>query len=168
MILSRPEIDLRQLHAFLILAEELHFGRAAARFGIAQPPLSQQIQRLERRIGYRLLVRGGAAWLALTPAGRAMLPAARQAIAELEAGLGAAPLNHNAKVRIVADVVVCKLYGLSAGVTTDPCIVQRGEGTQGPGRLGSPVSLRGSLPSPAPDAERSFARSARNRHWARA
>ncbi|MBN8928190.1 MAG: hypothetical protein BGO51_26830 [Rhodospirillales bacterium 69-11] len=90
IVVARPELDLRQLHAFVDLAEELHFGRAAARIGIAQPPLSQQIQRLERRMGCRLLVRGGGARLALTPAGRAMLPAARQALAELEAGLGAA------------------------------------------------------------------------------
>jgi DNA-binding transcriptional LysR family regulator len=88
--LPHPELDLRQLHAFLVLAEELHFGRAALRLGIAQPPLSQQIQRLERRVGHPLLVRGGATRLALTPAGRAMLPAARHALAELERGLGAA------------------------------------------------------------------------------
>jgi DNA-binding transcriptional LysR family regulator len=90
MALPRPELELRQLHAFVVLAEELHFGRAAARLGIAQPPLSQQIQRLERRVGHRLLARGGATRLALTPAGQAMLPIARQALDDLESGLLAA------------------------------------------------------------------------------
>ncbi len=88
--MARPSLDLGQLRAFVTLAEELHFGRAAARLGIAQPPLSQQIQRLERRIGHRLLGRGGALPVRLTPAGRVLLDAARQALDGLEWGLEAA------------------------------------------------------------------------------
>ncbi|AUG76677.1 LysR family transcriptional regulator [Kitasatospora sp. MMS16-BH015] len=87
--MDRPELPLPQLHAFLLLAEELHFGRAAARLGVAQPPFSQQIRRLEERVGYPLFSRGPGR-VALTPAGAALLPAARTALGGLADGLAAA------------------------------------------------------------------------------
>ncbi|MER8039239.1 LysR family transcriptional regulator [Streptomyces hydrogenans] len=87
--MERPELPLPQLHAFVVLAEELHFGRAAARLGIAQPPLSQQIRRLEDKVGHALFRRDPGR-VGLTPAGRELLPAARHALAALAEGLTAA------------------------------------------------------------------------------
>ncbi|MET8622538.1 LysR family transcriptional regulator [Kitasatospora sp. NPDC004669] len=86
---QRPELPLPQLYAFTVLAEELHFGHAAARLGIAQPPLSQQIRRLEEKVGHPLFHRepGG---ITLTAAGRELLPAAQRVLTELADGLAAA------------------------------------------------------------------------------
>jgi DNA-binding transcriptional LysR family regulator len=76
-------MELRQLRYFLTLAEELHFGRAAAREHIVQSALSQQLQRLERELGVRLLERS-THHVRLTTAGAAFLVEARQILAHID------------------------------------------------------------------------------------
>jgi DNA-binding transcriptional LysR family regulator len=76
-------VELRQLRYFVTLAEELHFGRAAAREHIVQSALSQQLQRLERELGVRLLERS-THHVALTVAGAAFLAEARKIIAQVD------------------------------------------------------------------------------------
>jgi DNA-binding transcriptional LysR family regulator len=77
--------DLRQLRYFVAVAEELHFGRAAQRVGIAQPPLTQQIQKLEAAVGCQLLVRGRKTQL--TDAGAVLLDQSRRLLEQVDRAL---------------------------------------------------------------------------------
>jgi DNA-binding transcriptional LysR family regulator len=78
-------MELRQLGHFVAVAEELHFTRAAARVHVAQSSLSASIHALEREVGAELFIRDSR-HVRLTPAGRALLPAARRALTAADEG----------------------------------------------------------------------------------
>lgn len=94
-------LDLRKLRYFLTVAEELHFGRAALRLHLAQPPLTRQISALEAELGFKLFDRTSRT-VTLTAQGRAFLPYARGVLDQVE----------------LAQVIASKLAAGTAGQLT--------------------------------------------------
>src|SRR5882757_8842172 len=89
---SSPIMELRTLRYFVAVAEELHFGRAAARLHMSQPPLSRAIKQLEADVGALLFVRSSTG-VTLTTVGTALLDEAR------------ALLDHADRVRVRVSAV---------------------------------------------------------------
>jgi len=94
-------LDLRKLRYFLTVAEELHFGRAAMRLHLAQPPLTRQISALEAELGFRLFDRTSRT-VSLTAQGRSFLPYARAVLEQVD----------------LAEVIAGKLAAGTAGQLT--------------------------------------------------
>lgn len=102
-------MELRTLRYFVAVAEELHFGRAAARLHMSQPPLSRAIKQLETEVGATLLDRSSAG-VSLTPAGTVLLDEARALLDQAD----------RARVRVAAVAGAVTLTVGFLGDTTDP------------------------------------------------
>jgi len=131
------DLEVRQLRYFVAVAEELHFGRAAARLGMAQPPLSRAIREIERLLGVRLLERTTRN-VALTPAGETLLRDARHALDAVSAagrrarnaGLPAPALRLALKADFDAGLLpqIVAAYRLEeAALPVEPLLGGRGE-----------------------------------------
>ena len=90
-------MEFRYVVGFVAVAEELHFGRAAERLHMAQPPLSQQIRALEKQLGVQLFERSTRS-TRLTPAGEAFLPHARQILEDVDLARRAATAGGSGEI----------------------------------------------------------------------
>src|SRR5260370_26358169 len=80
------DVELRQLRIFLMLAEELHFGRTAERLGISQPGVSEDVRAIESRLGVKVFDRASRR-VRLTPAGEALERSLVPALAAVDRAL---------------------------------------------------------------------------------
>lgn len=115
MIREVSVVDIAQLRAFLAVAEELHFGRAAERLHVAQPPLSRTIKQLERELGTVLFDRNTRS-VKLTASGEALVDPAREVLDALR--------RAEASVRSADDGEVGLVRIAFAGVSTHQLVAR--------------------------------------------
>ncbi len=105
-------MELRHLRYFVTVAEELHFGRAAERLSIVQPSLSQQIQQLEKELGFPLLYRTKRS-VELTDAGKVFLVEAKRVLTQVQEAKRAAQRASRGEVgRLVVGYISSSTYDL--------------------------------------------------------
>ncbi len=105
-------MELRHLRYFVTVAEELHFGRAAIRLSIVQPSLSQQIQQLEKELGFPLLYRTKR-FVELTDAGKVFLVEAKHVLAQVQEAKRAAQRAYRGEMgRLVVGYISSSTYDL--------------------------------------------------------
>jgi DNA-binding transcriptional LysR family regulator len=109
-------MELKDLRYFVRVAEELHFGRAAAQLGMTQPPLSQRINALEQELGVLLLERTSRR-VALTDAGRLFLVEARKLLAQAQQAVETARRAQSGEIGEIA-------IGFSSSVPFTPDVVR--------------------------------------------
>ncbi|WP_153450225.1 LysR family transcriptional regulator [Streptomyces smaragdinus] len=136
------ELEVRELRYFVAVAEELNFSRAAQRLGMAQPPLSKAIARMESRLGVRLLERT-TRQVRLTAAGQVLLEQARVAVDAVHA----AGRRASRAGRPTPRLVVAVKPGGDGGLLREILVAYRGRGSQLPppevvvGGSGEPVAM---------------------------
>jgi DNA-binding transcriptional LysR family regulator len=108
-------VETRELAYFVAVAEELHFGRAAARLGMAQPPLSRAIRQLEQRLGVELLIRNSRG-VRLTEAGEVLLHEGHKALDTVSAAVRRAQRAGQAERRLVVVMKPGGDAGLLGGI----------------------------------------------------
>lgn len=105
-------MELRHLRYFVTVAEELHFGRAAQRLHIAQPPLSQQIRQLEEELGVQLFLRTKRS-VSLTEAGAAFFEEAQRVLEQTKHAVEVAQrTGHGEQGQLIIGFVGSATYGL--------------------------------------------------------
>jgi DNA-binding transcriptional LysR family regulator len=115
----KPHVELRHLRAFIALAAELHFGRAAERLFISQPALTQIIRQLEEELGLSLFVRTTRA-VALTTEGARLLPRVQQAVSSVErVGVEAEQLRRESSGQLVVGSQIGTAVSLSTEVVRE-------------------------------------------------
>jgi DNA-binding transcriptional LysR family regulator len=119
------EPNIHQLRLFLVLSEELHFGRAAARMFITQPAVSQQISSLEKLLKVRLFERTNRT-VELTAAGQTLVPEARKAIAAVDQLRSVA----DAQSRQLSHRLVVGTIGAEAAMPRTRAVLQELQETQ--------------------------------------
>lgn len=112
-------MDIRKLQYFIVVAQELHFSRAAEKLNMTQPPLSQQIQDLEQELGVVLLERNKRQ-VRLTPAGAVFLEEAKMLLSQLERSIQTTKLVDQG---IIGNLVVGFVDSAAGGIMVD--IVKR-------------------------------------------